>query len=724
MRECDFSLHKELLLLLQIPRVALFLAFVSCLPAVIAAQTSTAIHTPEVKILVSDQTGAALAGAQIVSISDNGGSSRFAVTDRSGVAQIICSTGLTIHLSALGFEPRTAVIANCGSPNEFRLAPASVQSAISVVVTPDEMPNESVTTADQISRTSARTVFDALEELSPAVFVTRRGVMGYGIASNGTGAVSIRGVGSATNGPNTDVLVVLDGRPDFQGEMGHTVPDFYSLSDTGSIRLTEGPASVLYGSNAMGGAVEISPRKPARAAEFELQSSMGSFGTVQNRIFMGSRVGRGLYTASAGVNNTDGDRAYSSYHSQDGSLGAELQLSSIWNTSLHGNFGHFLVRDPGPTYTTATRDAPNSASVGRGGLSFDVGNATPQMNGYTRFYSTWGHNATADRDDTANNFDSQDRITGGRVFQSWNPQIARAQDNLTVDFGGDFVNYGGSAENFNVSRTSISNYGDHHIDDDAGFVRAHWSPTQKTLLNAGLRYQHDSLFGSLAVPEFGAQWHASRIFTLAASASRGFRNPTIRELYFPFPFANPNLKPEHEWSYEATVQARITQNLAASATGYYASITDQIVSNGSWPNFTELNTHNAYNKGVETMLRWSGIGSAGHHHLSVTTGYAYLASNNIAPLVPANKANLAVDLDLKRAFLHATVQAVGKRYADTTLTTQLGGYTATGLKLTVPLPRNLSFFATADNLLNHRYEVLTGYPMPGINGAGGFVLHF
>jgi len=43
--------------------------------------------------------------------------------------------------------------------------------------------------------------------------------------------------------PNTDILVVIDGRPDFQGEMGHTLPDFYSLSDTGSIRLIEGPAS-------------------------------------------------------------------------------------------------------------------------------------------------------------------------------------------------------------------------------------------------------------------------------------------------------------------------------------------------------------------------------------------------------------------------------------------------------------------------------------------------
>jgi len=513
--------------------------------------------------------------------------------------------------------------------------------------------------------------------------------------------------------------------------MGHTLPDFYSLSDTGSIRLTEGPASVLYGSNAMGGAVEISPRQPARGSEFELQSSLGSFGTVQNRLFAGSRLGRGIYTASAGINDTDGDRAYSAYHSQDGSLGAQLQLNSIWNASLAGNFGHFLVQDPGPIFATQPSENPNSASVGRGGLSFDVGNATPSLNGYTRFYSTWGHNATADRSDTTNNFDSQDRITGGRVFQSWTPQFVRSQSNLALDFGGDFINYGGSAENFDVPRTaSTNNYygGEHQINDDAGFVRGHWSPSAKTLLNAGLRYQQNSQFGSIVVPEFGAQWQASRIFSLAASASRGFRNPTIRELYL-FPGPNPTLLPEHEWSYETSVQARVTQSIAASTTFFYADVADQI---NVIPVFVpifhlyEVNNGNAINKGVETSLRWSGIGAPGHHRLSVSTGYAFLRSTNMNALVPVNKANLGVDLDLKYAFLHATAQAVGKRLSGDSAPApyQLGGYTEAGLKLTVPLPRNVSFFATADNLLNHRYQVLTGYPMPGINGSGGFVLRF
>lgn len=686
--------------------VVLFLAALAS--GFAAAQTGAVQQTASIRI--TDQTGALIPGAQVTVLSPEGATALPLIADANGAAQVPCQAGTILHLTALGFEPRTAVLNACAGDHEYQLAPGTVQATVNIVVTPDEMPNESVTTSEEISRTSARTVFDAVDELSPAVFVTRRGVMGYGISSNGTGEVNIRGVGGS---PNTDILVVLDGRPDFQGEMGHTLPDFYSLSDTGSIRLIEGPASVLYGSNAMGGVVEIQPRMPKQGTEFELQSSLGSFDTGQNRLYAGLRQGRGIYTASTGVNYTDGDRLDSAFHSQDGSVGAEYRLNSIWNASLHGNYGHFLVQDPGPINPPYPEQ--NTASVGRGGITVDAGNSTPALNGYTRFYSTWGHNGIN------TGFDSNDRITGGRLFQTWTPQPGRAQSNLAIDFGGDFMNYGGLAVQLAVPGTSVTNYGGaHQINSDAGFARAHWSPTVKTVLNAGFRYQQDSQFGGLSVPEFGAQWHASGMFSFSASASRGFRNPTIGEMYI-FPGFNPNLTPEHEWSYEATVQARITQSVAAWTTIYYASLTNQIVF--IYPN-PIVNVGNAFNKGVETTLRWSGIGPAAHHRLSVTTGYAYLASTNIAPLVPGNKANLGLDLDLKRAFLHIDAQAIGKRYADTTLTTQLGGYTEVGLKLSVPVRHNLNIFGTADNLLNHRYQVLAGYPMPGINGAGGFVLHF
>jgi outer membrane receptor protein involved in Fe transport len=651
-----------------------------------------------IAVRITDQTGAAIRNAHASLLSAHGDVVSTLSSDDAGTVAASCKAGSLLQVRALGFESRTVSLGNCAADIHIRLAPAAVQTTINVVVTPDEIPNEVAGSSASISRTTARTVFDAVEDLSPAIYVTRRGVMGYGISTNGTGDVSIRGVGGA---PNTDVLMVLDGRPDFQGEMGHTLPDFYSLSNAGNIRVIEGPASVLYGSNAIGGAIEVQPREPGANAEFELTSSLGSFMTGQHRLYAGIRRQHSLYTFSSGINHTDGDRAYSAYRSQDGSLGANYSLSRIWTAKLDGNYGHFYVQDPGPV--TNAGYARNYASVGRGSFSADLANSAPLLTGYTRIYSTWGRNFISD------GFRSTDRITGGRIYQT-----IPLPHSIAMDFGADLVNYGGLARQFNGT-----NYGgEHQINDDAGFVRAHYAPSAKSLFNAGLRYQANSQFGNIAVPEFGALWHASNRITLSGAISRGFRNPTIRELYL-FPAPNSSLKPVHEWNYQATAQARITGALVGWTTFYYANMSNQILTLGKYPNMQLTNSGKAINKGVENNLRW-----ALYRRVSMVGGYAFLRSTSLAPYVPGNKANLGMDVDLKRAFLHIGVQAIGRRYSDATSTTQMGGYTEASLKLSVPITKRLSFFGTADNLFNHRYQAYTGYPMPGANGSGGFVMHF
>lgn len=423
--------------------------------------------------------------------------------------------------------------------------------------------------------------------------------------------------------------------------------------------------------------------------------------TGQHRLYAGIRRERVLYTLSSGIDHTDGDRPYSAYRSQDGSLGARYTISPVWTAKIDGNYGHFYVEDPGKIGTgTANR---NYASVGRGGFSADLANSTSALSGYTRFYSTWGRNFISD------GFRSTDRMTGGRVYQTWT--LLRE---FAVDFGADFVNYGGLARQYRGT-----NYGgEHRINDDAGFVRAHWAPTAKAVINAGVRYQTNSQFGDIAVPEFGAMWYATNRMTFSGAISRGFRNPTIRELYL-FPAPNPDLKPEDAWNYEATAQARIARTLAAWTTFYYANLGNQIETIGSWPKMQLLNGGKAINKGVETSLRW-----AIHRRLSATGGYAYLRSTNLMALVPENKANLALDADMKRAFLHVGIQAVGKRYKDASHTGQLGGYTEASIKVNVPVTSKLTIFGAADNLFNHRYQVMPGYPMPGMNATGGFVVRF
>jgi len=653
----------------------------------------------EVRVRVVDSQGLSVCGARVeVRGLDRRHSPGIAVTSTDGAAKFEADTPVEITVQAPGFDLfRERIERTAAEPAVIRLRPAMVRSSIDVIVRDDRDTVTTVGSNLEIERTGARTVFDAVEQLVPGVSVTRRGVMGYGISTNGTGGVTIRGMGGS---PNTGVLVVVDGRPDFQGLMGHPLPDFYSLSDAGSVSVTEGPASVLYGSNAMGGVVEVRNWEPSEGMSTRLTSMFGSFHTGQYRLSHGARFQRGFYSVNSGVSHTSGDRPSSAFRNQDGTITAGYDISPSWKASIDGRYGHFHVEDPGPI----TSPLANSyARVGRGGFSANLDSATASTWGYIRAYSSYGNHYITD------GFRSTDRTTGFRVDQN----IAIAP-RWILEVGGDAVNYGGQARN----ALSRLDYGRHTLNSAAGFVRAQWTATSRMRLRSGVRYEHNSLFGSTAVPEFGAAFTFAPGYVVSTEIARGFRNPTIRELYL-FPAPNPALQPEHVWNYQASIQAHPTKSLTASVTGYYASLDNLIATTGRYPNLRLLNTGAALHRGIETTARWRA-----HRRVTVQSGYAYLRSTNLAPYVPAQKVNYGIDVDAGRAFIYFGGMSVGERWADSQHSRKLGGHTLGTLKMTVPLNRQWRLSAVVDNLFNQDYQVVTGYPMPGINAAGGVTLNF
>jgi len=618
--------------------------------------------------------------------------------DSSGLVEVDAAPPLSVQASAPGFEPRAQRLESWSeAPVEIVLYPATVYSRVDVVVRREEIAQGPVTTnAVEIERLGARTVLDAIDRLLPGAFVTRRGVMGYGIAAGGTGMVFLRGIG---NSPNTGVLVVIDGRPDFMGLMGHPLPDLYSLSDAAVVSVTQGPASVLYGSNAMGGAIEIKPAEPLEGMRTELSGSLGAFHTGQYRLRHGARMDRWFYNLTAGVDHTNGHRPRSHFRNQDGTLALGADLSPTWKTSLRGRYGHFVVEDPGPV----TGRPGIWASVGRGGFSWNADNAAGRTWGHTRLYSSWGHHHISD------GFRSNDRTTGVRLHQHF-----LVAPSVVADAGADVVNYGGRARNV----LTRADFGAHGETSAAGFGRLHWSGNERLRFNAGLRYERSTIFGGIVAPEFGAGLRLKPGYAVHFSAARGFRNPTIRELYL-FPAPNPELKPEHAWMYQASLQMQPSGTFAASLTGYYADLNNLVVVTGRFPNLALRNTGAAINRGVESTVRWR----AGKR-VSLHGGYAWLRSTNLPPFLPRHKATFGCELDLRRAWLSVNGVLVGRRWADLQRTRQLDGYGVHGLKLMVPVGARWVLFGVLENFTHERYEVVTGYPMPGIHASGGFTLRF
>ncbi len=643
-----------------------------------------------------------LAVVHILALSLSCLAAEIVVVDPSGAAipnAVVEVTGGSARVSAPGFTPKVIVLPPGGGEARVTLEPAPLRTTVDVVVRAAgaETAQTIATTALEIEGTGARTVLDAVDRLAPGAFVTRRGVMGYGIATNGTGAVSVRGIGGS---PNTGVLIVIDGRPDFQGLMGHPLPDLYTLSDAASVRVTLGPASVLYGSNAMGGAVEIIPAQPEAGFQTRLTSSLGSWWTTQHRLNHAAKFTRGFYSLNAGYSGTSGERPSSDFRNLDATFTAGGDFSEHWKGSLESRYGFFHVEDPGTIFAPLQG---SFARVGRGGYSLNLNNAYSRSHGYIRQYGAWGRHFITD------GFRSTDSTRGVRAMQTF-----LLHPSLTVDAGGDFNHYGGEARNVR----SRLDYGEYTLNEGAGFSRAQWQLSPRFSLAGGYRYHRHSVYGGLSVPEATATVRISPQVSWSAGVSRGFRNPTIRELYL-FPAPNPALQPERLWNWQSTLYVQPHRTFTAWATGYYSSLSNQIVTLGRFPNLRLENSGRAILRGVEVQSQWRPSRA-----WMMSAGTGVLRSAQVAPLIPANKFNGALHYQHSRFTASLSAMVVGRRYANAARTATLGGYPLLTLQGSWKASRRATVFALADNLLNRRYEILPGYVMPGVNAAGGVTLHF
>ena len=132
----------------------------------------------------------------------------------------------------------------------------------------------SVVVRKQIENTPSSSVLPVLTEQVPGMFVTSRGIMGYGISGGAAGGMSLRGLG----GSSARLMVLVDGHPQYMGLMGHPIADSYQSMMTERVEVLHGPASVIYGSNAMGGVVNIVTRQMREdGAETHINLGGGSY---------------------------------------------------------------------------------------------------------------------------------------------------------------------------------------------------------------------------------------------------------------------------------------------------------------------------------------------------------------------------------------------------------------------------------------------------------------
>ncbi|HFE53647.1 MAG TPA: TonB-dependent receptor, partial [Bacteroidetes bacterium] len=192
----------------------------------------------------------------------------------------------------------------------------------------------------------ARTVPDALNYATPGIYVTQRGVMGFGVAAGAAGGITLRGVGGT---PNTQILMLINGRPDFMGMMGHPLPDAYDLESVDRIEVVRGPASVLYGSNAMGGVINIIPHRVRyRGFESRARAQRGTYNTRVISALHGGNTGKVDYVVTGSAKHTDGHRPSSQFDGSNGYAHVAYRPHANLEISANANVAKYKAYDPGP----------------------------------------------------------------------------------------------------------------------------------------------------------------------------------------------------------------------------------------------------------------------------------------------------------------------------------------------------------------------------------------
>lgn len=578
----------------------------------------------------------------------------------------------------------------------------------------------SVVNRSEIDQTLQPSLLPVLTEQIPGLFVTSRGVMGYGVSGGAAGSISLRGLSGGT----ARLMVMIDGHPQYAGIFGHPIADAYQSFLAERVEVLRGPASVLYGSNAMGGVVNIVTRKMQEdGVKTNLRAGYGSYNTLETELTNRIRKGRFSSIVSGSYNRTDGHRADMGFEQYGGYAKLGYEMTDNWNLRGDVNVTHFNASYPGPV------DAPlldGDQRITRGMTSFAVENRYEKTSGAVSFFYNWGNHwindgytPSAGEGPQDDRFNSRDNMMGVSLYQS--TQFFKG-NRITLGF--DWFRYGGHAWSEYVSGENIgttSELVDKHEDELAGYIDFRQDIGSWLTFNAGLRADHHSRIGLEWVPQAGLAFHLPHAIELKASASKGFRYPILREMYM-FPPQNPDLQPESMWNYELAFSQRLMEGrLTYGVNLFYIDGKNliQTLPNPNGSGMLNQNSGEIENTGVEIQAAYRI-----NRQWSVDGNYSFLHMENPVIAAPEHKLYAGANFSHRRWNVSTGIQYVEELYTSVGENENKENFVLWNLRASFRACKWLDIWARGENLLAQKYEINAGYPMPGATVMAGFNLSF
>lgn len=566
---------------------------------------------------------------------------------------------------------------------------------------------------EKLSLNQQSSLLPTLSEQVPSLFVTSRGVMGYGVSTGAAGGISLRGISSG----NGQLLVLIDGHPQYMGLFGHPISDVYLTNMAEQVEVLRGPASVLYGSNAMGGVINIVTRKiDENGSNTNVKLGIGSYGTLEteasNRFKSGgvSSIVSGQYKRSDNHRPNMGFEQYGGY--------AKLSYGKgSWNYYGDINLTHFISQNPGQVSAPIS---DNKMWITRGLASLGIENHYEKTSGAVSAYYSWGHHKINDgylygKNPQTAYYMSDDQMLGMSIFQS-----AEFFYGNRITLGADIQHFGGHAWNESISTGETTNtLVDRSENELAIYLDIRQNIGNWLSLDLGLRNDYHTQVGNEIIPQGGLVFHLPRKAELKAMIGKGFRNPNMREMYM-FPPQNSDLQPERIINYELSFNQQIlNQKLKYGITLFYIDGDNLIQTVRVEGRPKNINTGEIKNYGVELtgLYRMNS-------NIEINGNYSYLHMDNPILAAPEHKVYAGATYHANKLTINSGVQVINGLYKSVGETPLKENFILLNTTVMYQYNKILQMYLRGENLLAQKYEINYGFPMPRATFMSGVNFNF
>lgn len=576
-----------------------------------------------------------------------------------------------------------SILAACSGSvfaDEASLQPEIVVTATRFAQTVDDtLADVSVISRDQIEASATRDISDLLR-LQAGIDIARTGGPG------GQTSIFLRG----TN--NNHVLVLIDGVRVSALGTGAFTWETLPLANVERIEIVRGPRASYWGSDAIGGVIQIFTRKLDRP---RVALGYGSYGDAKADVGIGHRGERGGYSIQIGARDEDG------FPSQnENGYGYEDKDHGLRNRHLSARADHRLDEQ--------TLDGVYMRSQGTAEFSGGYSDFTEQALNLSlsgAITPAWQHRLSAGRS-------SEDYATPAyysayesrRTSLGWQNEITLSQQHRVI-LGIDAMREHG--ENRDTYRESRNNTG----------LYAGWQVNAKPFdSEVSLRTDDNSIFGKHTTGSVAAGWHFNDAMRAYASYGQGFRGPTLNEQYSPgfggLYAGNPELKPEKSASREIGFEFTPGQGQHLKANFYSTRVSNLISFSGV--GFQAENVARARIKGAElgydkTFGAWlfdAAFTWQDPRNENTDTQLLRRPKQKItATLERSFGESIRAGAELIRAGKRADVGGI-----------ELPGYTLVNLRASWALTPQWKLQGRLENLTDRDYELAYGYNTPGRSG--------